>query len=136
MKEVNSSNPQPWRRTSKAMKASTYNHAKRQALARTKRRKHDSGHKNWVYNVWTGPMPLLSELMNGGGVVARPLTSQGRGPVAPLRCGRMLWCCGGVGQGGHNANSRDCHQPPGNLIVPDSGKHLPMIDLGTERTLS
>jgi hypothetical protein len=64
MKEVKSSNRNHGRRTSKAMKARTYNHAKREALARTKRRKHDSGHKNWVYNVWTGPMPLLSELMS------------------------------------------------------------------------
>jgi hypothetical protein len=46
------------------MKAGTYNQAKQEALARIKRRKHDSGRKNWVYNVWTRPMPLLSELMN------------------------------------------------------------------------
>jgi hypothetical protein len=40
MEEVKSSNPQPRSRTSKP------------------------GDKNWVYNVWTKPMPLLSELMS------------------------------------------------------------------------
>jgi hypothetical protein len=84
MKEVKSSNPQPWRRTSKAMKARTYNHAKREALARTKRRKHDSGHKNWGYNVWTGPMPLLSELMSS------------RTSAPPLLDGQVLLKAGGL----------------------------------------
>jgi hypothetical protein len=65
MEEVKPSNPQPRRRTGKATQAGAYDdQAKQEALARTKRRKHDSGHKNWVYNVWTKPMPLLSELMS------------------------------------------------------------------------
>jgi 8-oxo-dGTP pyrophosphatase MutT (NUDIX family) len=46
------------------MKAGAYDQAKQEALARTKRRKRDPGDKNWVYNVWTKPMPLLSELMS------------------------------------------------------------------------
>ena len=46
------------------MKAGAYDQPKQEALARAKRRKHGSGHKNWVYNVWTKPMPLLSELMS------------------------------------------------------------------------
>jgi hypothetical protein len=51
---------QPRSRTTKAMKAGAYDQPKQEALARTKRRKHGSGHKNWVYK----PMPLLSELMS------------------------------------------------------------------------
>jgi hypothetical protein len=59
------------------MKAGAYDQAKQDALARTKRRKHDPGDKNWVYNVWTKPMPLLSELMIGGGCLGLP-TSKNR----------------------------------------------------------
>jgi len=59
------------------MKAGAYDQAKQDALARTKRRKHDPGDKNWVYNVWTKPMPLLSELMIGGGVLAYRRQKQG-----------------------------------------------------------
>ena len=60
------------------MKAGAYDQAKQDALARTKRRKHDPGDKNWVYNVWTKPMPLLSELMIGGGCLGLPTSKTGR----------------------------------------------------------
>jgi hypothetical protein len=39
-------------------------------------------------------------------------------------CGIVDYCS--VSQGDHNTNPRDCHQPPSNLIVPGSGKHLPI----------